>query len=221
MYKNASKDISNKSINYTYLALESKKLRVGIIGGGKAAFIKARNFINNECYVEVLSKEFSNELINLSNDIVLLEGEYNKKFIKDKHIIIIAIDNEILVNKIISHCKEEYKIYINSASFEDGMAIVPVQRSSKYLNLAISTSVGNPKGAMMVAKNVLKILEEYDDFIFKTGKMRKNSKNISKYKNDIINFICSEDFKFINEKGKDKLILEMFFGKEIVEKIYR
>ena len=55
MEEDNRKDIYNEGIDYSYISLISKKLRVGIIGGGKAGFIKIKHFIKNKCYVEVLS----------------------------------------------------------------------------------------------------------------------------------------------------------------------
>ena len=37
----------------SYISLISSKLRVGIIGGGKAGAIKTKHFVNRKCYVEV------------------------------------------------------------------------------------------------------------------------------------------------------------------------
>ena len=58
------------------------------------------------------------------------------------------------------------------------------------------------------------------DFIKFSSNIRKNAKNIKELKNSVISFVCSEDFKYIYEKKKDKLVLEMFFEKEILNKIY-
>ena len=101
MSTNTGENIRTKEIEYTYLALMSHKLRVGIIGGGKAGFIKAKNFIEKGCYVEILSKTFLNEFINIECDnIVLNKRSYNKNFIEDKHIIILALDDKKLREEI-------------------------------------------------------------------------------------------------------------------------
>lgn len=220
MSKNTRENIQTGEIEYTYLALMSKKLRVGIIGGGKAGFIKAKNFIKKGCYVEILSKTFLDEFINIeNNNIVLNRKAYNKDFIKDKHIIILSLDDENLRKEIILHCEEEFKIFIDCSNFKDGMAVVPVQRETSNISFGLNTKVGNPKGAIVAAEAAMKTLKEYNDFIEYTGLIRNKAKKLEHYKKEIIDFISNEDFKFILEKNKTKQVLRMFFEEDIINEI--
>lgn len=222
MSENIKQDISNLDLNYTYILLMSKKLKVGIIGGGRAAVIKAKSFVDKGCYVEVISKSFNENLINIQDkNLKLVYGDYKKEFIKDKHIIVIAINDDKLIERIEKHCNDETKIYVNATNFKKGIAIIPVQRESKSLNIAISTKMGNPKGSLLVAKEALNILKRYDDFIEYSSKIRNNAKKIEEYKKDIIDFVCTEDFKYIYNKKKDKLVLKMFFDGELVKELYK
>ena len=218
MFKDITKNIQDGEIEYTYLALMSNKLRVGIIGGGRAAFIKAKNFILKGCYIEVLSKTFLNEFINIeSNNIVLNRNLYNKKFIKDKHIIILALDDDKLRNEISLHCEEEFKIFIDCSSFKDGMAVIPVQRKTSNISLGLNTNIGNPKGALLVAEAAMKTISKYDNFIKYTGTIRNKAKNFNCNKKEIIDFINTEDFRFIWDQDKSELALKLFFGEHIVK----
>lgn len=220
MSKDITKNIQDGEIEYTYLALMSNKLRVGIIGGGKAAFIKAKNFISKGCYIEVISKTFLNEFMKIeSNNIVLNRKSYNKKFIEDKHIIILALDDDKLRNEVSIHCEEEFKIFIDCSNFKEGMAIVPVQRETSNISIALNTKVGNPKGAMLVAEATMKTINKYNDFIKYTGLIRNKAKNFNCNKKEIIDFINTEDFMFIWEKDKSELALKLFFGEDIVNKL--
>lgn len=219
MSKNTRENIQNGEIEYTYLALMSDKLRVGIIGGGKAGFIKAKNFIKKGCYVEILSKTFLDKFINIeNNNIVLNRKVYNKDFIKDKHIIILSLNDEKLRKEIISHCEEEFKIFIDCSNFKEGMAVVPVQRETSNISFALNTKVGNPKGAIVAAEAAMETLKEYDDFIEYTGLIRNKAKNLDNHKKEIIDFISTEDFKFIWEKNRGKLVLRMFFEDAIIRR---
>lgn len=220
MSKDTTKDIQGREIEYTYLALMSSKLRVGIIGGGKAAFIKAKNFISKGCYIEILSKTFLNEFIKIESDnIVLNRTSYNKRFIEDKHIIILALDDEKLRNEVSIHCGEEFKIFIDCSNFKEGMAVVPVQRETSNISIALNTKVGNPKGALLVAEATMKTIDEYNDFIKYTGLIRNKVKDFNCNKKEIIDFINTEDFRFIWEKDKSELALKLFFGEDIVKKL--
>ncbi|MGL5087420.1 MAG: NAD(P)-dependent oxidoreductase, partial [Clostridium sp.] len=208
------------NIEYTYLALMSKKLRVGIVGGGKAGLIKARNFIAKGCYVEILSKDFLQEFIKIENEnVVLNRFAYSKEFIEDKHIIILALDNDELRFEISKHCEECFKIFIDCTEFKEGMAVVPVQREMQNISFALNTRNGNPKGAVLAVNAAMEKLKEYDEFIKYTGKIRNKAKKLENNKKEIIDFIGSEDFKFIFEKNKSELALKLFFGENILEEI--
>lgn len=211
-------DTSN--IEYNYIALMSKKLRVGIVGGGKASLIKAKRFIAKGCYIEILSKTFLDEFIEIESEkIVLNRLEYSKSFIEDKHIIILALDNDELRFKISRDCEESFKIFIDCTDFKEGMAVVPVQRELSNISFALNTKNGNPKGAVLAVNAAIETLKEYNEFIKYTGIIRNKAKKLNNNKKEIIDFIGSEDFKFIFEKNKSELVLELFFGENILEEL--
>lgn len=222
MCKYIGKDIYDETIEYTFLALNSNNIRVGLVGGGKAANIKVKTLLKKGCYIEVLSKNINKELLDISSkNLKLLEGEYNIDFINDKHLVIIAIDDYETVARIIRNCEENFKIYINSSKFKDGLAVLPAQRNTNETAIAVTTFSGNPKGAVMVAEAAKRCISDYDEFLNFSGTIRNNAKNLSKYKKEIINFVVTEDFRQIWEKRKDKLMLNLFFDKEIVETLYK
>lgn len=220
MYKDTRKDIPKECLDYTYLSIMSEKLRVGIVGGGKVGYIKGKNFLHKGCNVDVLSLNFIDEFANLK-DINLIKGEYTKDFIKDKHLIIIATDDYNKNLEIKKDCDDEYKIYIFASEYSKGMAVAPVQRELKNISFSVNTKNGNPKGSLMIADKIFNLLKNYDDFIGYSSIIREKAKSIKENKDDIIKFVCSEDFKYIYEKGKDKLVINMFFGEEVLNKIYK
>jgi len=221
MYENNSEDISSKEIRYSYISLISNKLRVGIVGGGKGGTIKARHFIKDEAYVEVLSKTFTEDLVKLSKDfkekLKLINEEFNYNFLKDKHLIIIAIEDKTLIDKIKNYCEESFKIYIDSSDFKAGMGVVPIERDTKNISFALNTKQGNPKGAVLAAEKVKSVLKEYDDFLGFMGKIRTRAKKYPEYKNEILSFIGTEDFKILFDQGKGEQALRSNFPKEIID----
>lgn len=222
MCKNIGEDIYDKTIEYTFLALKSNDLRVGVIGGGNAALIKVKTLLKKGCKVEILSKDINEKLVDISQENVkFIQGDYDKEFIKDKHLIIIAIDDYKTVAKIIKNCEEDFKIYINSSKFKEGLAVLPAQRNTRETSIAVTTFSGNPKGAVMAVEAAKECINYYDEFLSFSGMVRNNAKNLTKYKKEVINFVVTEDFKEMWEKGKDKLILSLFFEREIVEILYK
>ena len=114
-------------LSYAPITLLGEKLKIGVIGAGQGALIKVRNFYNKGSKIEVLALDFLEDFYKFNGDKVkLIKGNYNKEFILDKHLIIIAIDDENVISKIKDDCEELYKIYINSSKFRDGMGVVPV-----------------------------------------------------------------------------------------------
>jgi precorrin-2 dehydrogenase/sirohydrochlorin ferrochelatase len=221
MHENNRKNICNEGIDYSYISLISSKIRVGIIGGGRAGTIKTKHFVNSKCYVEVLSRTFSEPIIELSKvsmgRLKLINEEFSYGFLKDKHLIIIALDDNALKNKIKKYCDENYKIYIDSSDFRYGIGVVPIQRNTKNITFALNTRYGNPKGAVLISNKVKEVLEEYDDFIGFVGKIRSRAKGLLEYKNEVLQFIGDDNFKISFDEGKSESVLRTNFKKEIVD----
>lgn len=208
--------------NDKYVALNffSHKLKVKIIGGGKGAFIKAKTFCTNGCAVEILSKNFSEDILNLKNyNVTYIKGEYYKNFIIDAHIVLIAIDDKKLRESIVGDCENLNKIFIDCTEFKNGMAVIPSQRNLKNLSFSVSTKVGVPKISKLLGDKMENSLKEYDEFTFYVSRLRENAKK-EKLKKEIVDFICTEDFKFFYEKGKDRKVFSMFFDECITQNIY-
>ena len=200
MSRDITKDIYG-DLNYAPITLFGNKLNVGIIGAGRGALIKTRNFYNKGSNIEVLALEFLDDFYELdTNRVKLIKGCYKTQFIKNKHIIIIAVSESELINKIKLDCENHHKIYINSAKFNEGMGVIPVSRESKYISAAINTKVGNPRGAVLVANLITEYIFELDEFIKLSGEIRNN-------------------FKFFYDKNKIINVLKLFYDDNIVNKI--
>lgn len=215
MSKHYKEDIFNGELGFSMISLFSKKLRIGVIGLGKGGYIKAKHFLKEGCYVEIISKEY-NEFYNKLKefDFKFILGEYSKEFIEDKHIIIIAIDEYNKVLEIKKDCMDKYKIYIDSTNFKEGMGAIPSQRKGENYVFGINTLGGNPKGTVILSNKAEECLKEYDDFIGYTTSIRNKAKRNSQTKREIIDFINSEDFYYFYKKNKSNIILKMFYNKE-------
>ena len=212
MPENNQENISKSITEYSMISFFSKKMRIGVVGAGRAGFIKASHFAKEGCYVEILSKEISEELKELYKyNVNILDKEYTKDFIKDKHIIIIAINSLDKVKEIRRDCEEEFKLYIDSTSFLEGMAVVPVQRELKNIVIAVNTKTGNPKGAVFLGDKTKELLRKYDDFISFTSVVRNKTKD-KEYKKEIMEYVFTEDFQFFFNRGEGENVLRMFYS---------
>lgn len=155
MFKNSEEDILNRGIEFSLISVFSKKLRVGIIGAGRGGFIKAKHFFNQGCLVEVLAKEIGEEFKQFKGEnIQIYKKEYDKNFIKNKHLVIIAIDDKNKKEEIKRDCEEESRIYIDSTEFMEGMGSIPMQKDLKNIVVGVNTRRGNPKGSRFIAQKV-------------------------------------------------------------------
>lgn len=207
-------------LSYAPITLFGEKLKIGVIGAGRGALIKVRNFYNKGSKIEVLALDFLEDFYKFNGDKVkLIKGNYNKNFILDKHLIIIAIDNESIINEIKDDCERLCKIYINSSKFKEGMGVIPVTRESKFITVAVNTKVGNPRGSVLVAENITESLQEFDEYIRLTGEIRNCLFLDKEIKDDLLKFINSSDCKFFYDKNKIFEVFKLFYDEDLVRKI--
>ena len=207
-------------LSYAPITLFGEKLKIGVIGAGRGALIKVRNFYNKGSKIEVLALDFLEDFYKFNGDKVkLIKGNYNKDFILDKHLIIIAIDNESIINEIKDDCERLCKIYINSSKFKEGMGVIPVTRESKFITVAVNTKVGNPRGSVLVAENITESLQEFDEYIRLTGEIRNCLFLDKEIKDDLLKFINPSDCKFFYDKNKIFEAFKLFYDEDLVRKI--
>ena len=172
--------------------------------------------------VSVVAKEINEAFYKLDSEkITITKCEYNEKFLKNNHIVVIAIDDDIIIDNIKKSCKSLDKIYINCKNPKDGIAVLPMNIRSDEIFLGINTLRGNPKASKMLGTYILDELKEFDDFIKVTSIIRNNVKSIKNKKDELLDFIISDDFRYIINKKKEKLVLELFYDKELVNKLFR
>ena len=125
MSENFDGDIYEK-IEYMPITFFANTLRVGIIGGGRGSYIKARTLSNSGVEVEVLSREFIEDFHNIS--VTLIKKEYDKKFIEDKHIVIIAISDEETINNFRNSIRPNTRLVICTHASNVFGVRLPVER---------------------------------------------------------------------------------------------
>lgn len=212
MFKDNKSDFQNKELNYAMISLLADKIKVGVIGFGNAGSIKVAHFLKLGCNVEVITKDDVIDDLLTYDNLTIIKEEYNFDFIKDKHIVIIAINDDEIRMNIINQCNELAKIYIDCTDFANGMAVLPIQDETKDIVLGINTKYGNPKGSSFVANKIRKSLNEYDGYIEYTSMIRNKVKKHPDLKKQVLDFIFSEDFYFFFKQNKHKEVMDLFYG---------
>ncbi|MDU1322298.1 NAD(P)-dependent oxidoreductase [Clostridium sporogenes] len=198
---------------YNFIALKSRRIRILIVGGGRAAFIKGKAFLDRGCSLYILAPKFSEDVLNLKtyNNVEFIKNNYDEKYILDKHLVVIATEDEEVNNEIRNNCDALSKLYIDCSDKDKSLCFNSFQRESKTMFLALNNKIGCPKATSFIGEKIKKDLEKYDNYIEYVTKVRSIAKN-NPMKAEIIDFICSNDFHFFFEKGYGNLILSMFFG---------
>lgn len=213
MCRNNREDI----FNLVPINIISSKFRVKVIGGGKAAFIKVKGLIEKGCYVHILSKEFSKEILEINSERLKIEkGTYYKKFIKNCHLVIIAINDETLLNNICRDCEEEYKLYLNATDYKDGMVSIPYSRCYENLSFSISSKLGSPRVTRAIGKEVECIIEKNDAYSIKIAKIREQAKKYES-KDEIIRVISCDEFKKAFLEKREYQYLINAFGEKLAD----
>ncbi|MEG1003421.1 MAG: NAD(P)-dependent oxidoreductase [Clostridium sp.] len=221
MYEDSREDIHREKLEYIMLSLLSNKIDVLIIGGGEAAFIKVKTFLDRGCNVKVIAKEVSKEIYSLKSDRLIISiGEFTESLLENYHIVVIAINDKLKVKEIKAFCDKSHKIYINSTNYKDGLGALPINIKSDEALIGINTFKGNPKALKVMSSEMSCKLKSFDEFIRITSIIRNNSKNFKDKKKEILDFIICNEFKDVIENGHCKLLLRLFYEEELVNKLF-
>jgi len=197
--------------NIMHIGLLPQKLKVGVIGAGRASLIKTKAFLSAGAQVEVLSPKFDKEFKKLNNQfLVLKKGKFKKNFLQNKHIIVIAVSDMSLQKRIIRHCKRLNKLYLVCSDYRFGNVRLCFQESNDEIIFSLSTKRGNPKLSKYLSQKAMNFLNTYATFSIWVTNLRESLKNHQK-KDEILDFVCSDDFFFFFRKGYANKILKLFY----------
>lgn len=205
------------ALNYTMISLLPSKANILIVGGGEAALIKCRTFSKEGSNITVVSKEFCSgfEALQNLNNVKLIKAEYDESYVDHNHIVIIATDNKEINEIIKKYCDEKCKLYLHCEDYKQGLFVTPVQKNTPNMKFALHTKISSPKTALFMSEIIEDKLCEYEGFIDYSCSIRNMVKKMV-LKKEIMDFVCSEDFYFFYTVGAQNVILEMFYGYEII-----
>jgi precorrin-2 dehydrogenase/sirohydrochlorin ferrochelatase len=198
--------------DFTLISLISKKIKVLIIGGGRAGFIKAKSFTHSFCNVFVVSNEFCDDFNTLKSldNISFIQDFYKIDFILDKHIVIIATGNKETDLQISADCEKYSKLYISCADYKNGNMVRPLQRETDSMIFGLHSKSGNPNASLFTADLIEKNIKEQDDFINYINTIRSKVKG-KPYKDELMKFVTTEDFIFFYNNNVGDIILQLFY----------
>ncbi|SUY46909.1 precorrin-2 dehydrogenase [Clostridium putrefaciens] len=206
---------SLEMLDFSFISLISKKIRVLIVGGGEAGYIKTKSFISKGCNVWVLATSFDERFDEFNeNGINIIKDTYKESYILDKHLIVIAIQECDITKMIQNQCENLSKLYVTCHNFREGNFVVPMQLSSKEVTFALNVKKGNPSISRYIAGSIVKSLNDVDEFVNFANYIREIVKSET-FKKEILKFISTEEFKFYFDKGYSNQVLLMFYPRLI------
>lgn len=199
-------------MDFLTLSFMSGNIRALVIGGGHAGFLKAKTLEKRGAIVTVVSKEFVDDFkeIEGKEKVTLIKDEYKKFYIDDKHFIVIAIGDKTKVHEIKEYCEEKCKLFLTCHNFKEGNFLIPFQEETKEMVVSLHTKKGNPLVSRLIMNKLNNEVLDKDDFIDFCNKVRDEYKkdNIPK---SALYFVASEDFYYFFNKGKGKVVMDMFY----------
>ena len=140
--------------------LKIDDMKIVIIGGGKVAYRKCMNFLAFNKKVLVVSKEFVKEFEEIKEQVEIVKGAYNEKYIKDAFVVVAATNNKEVNREIGTYCRQHNKL-VNVVDDKD-LSNFTVPSFVKRGDLLLSVSTGGKSPSL--SRKIRKDLEEmYDD----------------------------------------------------------
>ncbi|WP_163193092.1 NAD(P)-dependent oxidoreductase [Clostridium thermarum] len=212
MSKDFGEDIFQLDSDLAAISLLSAKVKVLVVGAGRAGFIKARSFAAKGCSVTVLSLDFMEEFNRLAVEygVTLIKDAYFPTFLDKYHLIVIAVKDSNIIHEIRKDCKSRCKLHLDCSDHKEGNFVVPSQGKTRNINYSISTKAASPITSTFLMRKIGTSLREYDDTIEYIGRLRKSLKGHERLK-EIMTFVSSDDFNFFFRKGYGDTIIKMFY----------
>ncbi len=198
----------SEKASYLFLSLLADKIKVLVIGGGKAALIKVKSLLARGCRVTVVAPDFREEFTTLvSEGLSLQKASYETSLLAGQHLVIIATDNESVNQKIQEDCGQAAKLYLTCSDYRDGCFVTPLTRESEEAVLALHTKQGSPRTSLFIAETLQAHLKRYDRFIRFVCELRQEIKSRDD-KDQIMKRVNSDKFFQLFMEGKHHELLK-------------
>ncbi len=182
-----------------FLNIENKKFL--IIGGGRIAFLKLRHMLDFTKNISLISKEFNKEMLEYINELQLKYSikEYEEKDLNGYDIIIVAIDDYALQEKIYFQAKKKNCI-CNCVDLQQYCDFIfPSYIKKGDLTIAISTSGSSPAFAKYLKIYISKLIpSNIGEFL----KQMKNFRKTMPKGGDRMKFLDNKAKEYINSWKK-------------------
>ena len=154
--------------------LKIDDMKIVIIGGGKVAYRKCMNFLAFNKKVLVVSKEFVKEFEEIKEQVEIVKGAYNEKYIKDAFVVVAATNNKEVNREIGTYCRQHNKL-VNVVDDKDlSNFTVPSFVKRGDLLLSVSTGGKSPSLSRKIRKDLEEVYDDsYEEYVKLLGQARE------------------------------------------------
>ncbi len=159
---------------YFPIMLNVKDKTAVVIGGGKVAYRKTKNFLNCGMDVKVVRFEFIDKFKDISSQIEMIEDTYKKEYLEDAFVVAAATSSRDVNNRISLYCNKENILCNVVDKREDSSYIVPAFIKRKNLVMSVCTMGKSPYLSSDIRKELEKEFnEDYDRYVGVLGEIRE------------------------------------------------
>ena len=154
--------------------LKIDDMKIVIIGGGKVAYRKCMNFLAFNKKVLVVSKEFVKEFEEIKEQVEIVKGAYNEKYIKDAFVVVAATNNKEVNHQIGTYCRQYGKLVNVVDDKELSNFTVPSFVKRGDLLLSVSTGGKSPSLSRKIRKDLEEVYDDsYEEYVKLLGQARE------------------------------------------------
>ena len=154
--------------------LKIDDMKIVIIGGGKVAYSKCMNFLAFNKKVLVVSKEFVKEFEEIKEQVEIVKGAYNEKYIKDAFVVVAATNNKEVNHQIGTYCRQHNKLVNVVDDKELSNFTVPSFVKRGDLLLSVSTGGKSPSLSRKIRKDLEEVYDDsYEEYVELLGQARE------------------------------------------------
>ena len=154
--------------------LKIDDMKIVIIGGGNVAYRKCMNFLAFNKKVLVVSKEFVKEFEEIKEQVEIVKGAYNEKYIKDAFVVVAATNNKEVNHQIGTYCRQHNKLVNVVDDKELSNFTVPSFVKRGDLLLSVSTGGKSPSLSRKIRKDLEEVYDDsYEEYVELLGQARE------------------------------------------------
>jgi len=141
-------------------------MKVVVVGGGRAAYVKLKRLLNTYSDITCVSKEFCPQISDTQVQCVTKDFyDLDTLFFDNFDLIYLSLpypDNSTEVDhflEIVSHLEKTGKLFSVSSKPELGNFITPASRCADNVIVSVSTSGKSPSRAVAIADSLIEIVK--------------------------------------------------------------